>query len=69
MRAGVIDIGSSSIKLLIGEKDKEGIKILESLKNPIPLGKYAFLRGRISQEIINQTIIVLEKYKQKTQYN
>ncbi|MFA5088315.1 MAG: HD domain-containing protein [Candidatus Omnitrophota bacterium] len=64
MRAAVIDIGSNSLKLIIGEKEDNDIKILESLKNVNPLGKYSFFRGRISQELINQTISLLEKYKQ-----
>jgi exopolyphosphatase/guanosine-5'-triphosphate,3'-diphosphate pyrophosphatase len=63
MRAGVIDIGSSSIKLLIGERDGEEVKIIESLKNAISLGKHSFLKGRIPQAIINQTAAVLQKYK------
>ncbi len=64
MRAGVIDIGSSSIKLLIGESHGEDLQVLESLKNVIPLGKHAFLKGRIPQAIINQTAAVLQKYKE-----
>lgn len=64
MRAAVIDIGSSSIKLLIAESQGEDIKIIESLKNVIPLGKHVFLKGRIPQTIINQTAAVLEKYKE-----
>lgn len=63
-RAGVIDIGSSSIKLTIGEAREDDIKILESLKNSVPIGNDTFFKGRISQEIINQTVVVLEKYKQ-----
>jgi len=63
MRAGVIDIGSNSIKLIIGEDSKEEMKILESLKNVVPLGKHTFFKEYISQETINQTISVLEKYK------
>ncbi len=64
MRAAVIDIGSSSIKLIIGEKVDDQIKVLESLKNMVPLGTNAFLKERISQGIINQTIAVIERYKQ-----
>ncbi|MBN1384150.1 MAG: hypothetical protein JW983_04620 [Elusimicrobia bacterium] len=64
MRAGVIDIGSNSIKLSIGELVKKDIKILEHLKNIVPIGKHTFLKGRISQEIINQTVSILGKYKQ-----
>jgi exopolyphosphatase / guanosine-5'-triphosphate,3'-diphosphate pyrophosphatase len=63
MRAGVIDIGSSTIKLLIGESHGEDVKIIESLKNPNSLGKHAFLKGRIPQTVINQTAGVLQKYK------
>jgi exopolyphosphatase / guanosine-5'-triphosphate,3'-diphosphate pyrophosphatase len=63
MRAAIIDIGSSHLQLLIGERDGESIRILESLRNIVPVGAHAFLRGRISQEIINQTIDLLEKYK------
>lgn len=64
MRAGVIDIGSSSTKLLISERHGEDIKIVESLKNVIPLGRHAFLKSRIPQTIINQTASVLQKYKE-----
>lgn len=64
MRAGVIDIGSNSIKLIIGEAEKEDIKVLESLKSVVPIGKHAFFKGSISQETINQTIGVLGKYRQ-----
>jgi exopolyphosphatase/guanosine-5'-triphosphate,3'-diphosphate pyrophosphatase len=63
MRAGVIDIGSNSIKLAIGENSKDEIKILESLKNVVPIGKHTFFKEYMSQETINQTISVLEKYK------
>ncbi len=64
MRWGVIDIGSSSTKLLIGERHGDDIKIIESLKNTVPLGRHAFLKGRIPQGIINQTASVLQKYKE-----
>ena len=63
MRAGVIDIGSNSIKLLIGEKSDKGITVLESLKNIVPIGKSTFFDGYIAQEDINQIIGILEKYK------
>ncbi|MBF0511641.1 MAG: phosphatase, partial [Candidatus Omnitrophica bacterium] len=64
MRAAVIDIGSSTIKLLIAESHGDDVKIIESLKNSVPLGKHVFLKGRIPQTIINQTAAVLLRYKE-----
>jgi len=63
MRAGVIDIGSNSIKLMIGEETGPNVTILESLKNIIPIGRSTFFKGAISQDMINQIVAVLEKYK------
>lgn len=64
-RAGVIDIGTHSIKLFIAEEDNSDIKIIESLKNFVPLGNDTFFKDRISQETINRTVAVLEKYREK----
>ena len=64
-RAGVIDIGTHSIKLLIAEEDGADIKILESLKNVVPLGNDTFFKDRISQETINRVVAILEKYSDK----
>ena len=63
-RAGVIDIGSSSIKLTIGEKIGEDLNVLEFMKSAIPIGAHTFFRQRISQETINQAVRILNKYKQ-----
>lgn len=63
--SGVIDIGTHSIKLFIAEKDESDIKILESLKNVVPLGNDTFFKGRISRETINRTVAILEKYGEK----
>lgn len=63
MRAAVIDIGSSSTKLAIGEKDGNDMRILENLRNVIDIGKNTFYHGRISQGIFDHVISVLENYK------
>lgn len=63
MRAGIIDIGSYSIKMIIGEEVDGRVEVLEALKNIVPIGKPSFLKGVISQDAINLTIQVLEKYK------
>jgi len=62
MRAGVIDIGSNSIKLIVGEGANGNIKVLEFLKNVLPIGRHSLFREQIPQEIINQAIRILEKY-------
>jgi exopolyphosphatase/guanosine-5'-triphosphate,3'-diphosphate pyrophosphatase len=66
VRAAVIDIGSNSIKLAIGEAEagSQDINILEFLKSVVPISKHTFLQGIIPQEVINQTVSILEKYKQ-----
>jgi len=65
LRAAIVDIGTHSIKLLIAEEAESEIKILESLKNVALLGKDVFYKGRFSQEIINRTVAILEKYNEK----
>lgn len=67
MAFGVIDIGSHSIKLLIGEAIEREFIVLESLKNVVSIGSSTFLKGYIAQEPINLTIKILEKYKQTLQ--
>ena len=70
LKAAVLDIGTHSIKLLIGEEHDGDIKILESLKNVVPLGNDTFFQDRIGQETINRTVAILEKYNEKLkEYN
>ena len=64
MPNAIIDIGSRSIKLVIGEKKGDDIVIIESLKNTFSIANDTFLKERISRETINQTVNILEKYKQ-----
>lgn len=63
MRAAIIDIGSNSTKLVIGEDSGQEIKILETLKNITAIGKSTFYKGKISQDIFYDVINVLNKYK------
>jgi exopolyphosphatase/guanosine-5'-triphosphate,3'-diphosphate pyrophosphatase len=63
MLKAVIDIGSNSIKLAIGEPAKGSVKLVEFLKNIIPIGSSSFYKNAISQEAINQTIKILKNYK------
>lgn len=63
MRGAVIDIGSHSIKLIIGETRGERMEILESLKSIVPIANDTFQKGRVSSETVNQAVTVLEKYR------
>ncbi|MBF0217365.1 MAG: HD domain-containing protein [Candidatus Omnitrophica bacterium] len=65
MPKAVIDIGSNSIKLAIGEISGNKVEVIEFLKNIVGLGKSAFYKGVISQEAIQQTVTILRKYKDK----
>ncbi len=64
MRSAVIDIGSGTIRLLVGEQESQNIRMIESLQNPLPLGRSTFLKGGITQDMINQTINILKKYQE-----
>jgi exopolyphosphatase/guanosine-5'-triphosphate,3'-diphosphate pyrophosphatase len=61
-RAAIIDIGSESIRLIVGERKRKELKILELVKNILPIGKDTFYKNMISQASINQTIVILSKY-------
>jgi exopolyphosphatase/guanosine-5'-triphosphate,3'-diphosphate pyrophosphatase len=61
-RAAIIDIGSESIRLIIGERKRKELKILDLLKNILLIGKDTFYTNIISQASINQTIAILQKY-------
>jgi exopolyphosphatase/guanosine-5'-triphosphate,3'-diphosphate pyrophosphatase len=64
-RGGVIDIGTNSVKLVLAERARTDIAILESLKNIVPLGKDLFLHGRIAHDTINRTVTILNDYARK----
>jgi exopolyphosphatase/guanosine-5'-triphosphate,3'-diphosphate pyrophosphatase len=64
LRLALIDIGSSSIRLIIGERRGDEIKILEHPRNALPIGLDTFRKGELSQEITNQTLIRLRRYQE-----
>jgi len=60
-----IDIGSSAIRLDIGEIGPQGdIRLLESLRHGVRLGKDVFARGRIQQDTLRRCIAILKNYAQ-----
>lgn len=62
-KIAAIDIGSSSIRMTIAEVIDKKINILEDLRQHVRLGKDTFYKGRISRSTINETIMILKKYK------
>ena len=62
---GVIDVGSSSIRMAIAEIDGEGtIRLLESLARDTQLGHDTFTRGGIRRATTESCVEVLRSYRQ-----
>lgn len=60
----VIDIGSSALRMIIAEiGTKSEIRYLENLQKPVRLGKDVFTTGKISNEVIRESIEILKNYK------
>ena len=61
---GVIDIGTSAIRLVIAELGpKTEIHYLENLQKPVRFGKDVFTTGRLSNTAIREGIEILKNYK------
>jgi len=60
-----IDIGSSALRLDIGEIGPQGdVRLLESLRHGVRLGKDVFTTGRIQQETLRRCVTILKNYSQ-----
>ena len=58
-----IDIGSSALRLDIGEVGAQGdVKLLESLRQGVRLGKDVFTKGRVEQETLRRCVAILKNY-------
>jgi len=58
-----VDIGSSAIRLDIGEIDAQGgVRVLESLRHGVRLGKDVFVRGRIQQDTLRRCVAILKNF-------
>ncbi len=61
----VIDIGSSSARMVIAELDAKGsIRLLEKLNQTLPLGQDVFSRGRIRRPTQEECVRVLRSFLQ-----
>lgn len=62
--AAVIDVGSTAIRMEIAELSPEsGVRTLESLQQPVHLGKDTFTTGRIQQSTIEECVRILKGYR------
>ena len=58
-----IDIGSSALRLDIGEVGPQGdVKLLESLRHGVRLGKDVFAKGRVQQDTLRRCVAILKNY-------
>ncbi|MCA9686887.1 MAG: Ppx/GppA family phosphatase, partial [Myxococcales bacterium] len=61
---GVIDIGSNSVLLLLGERAEGGaLTIVEDLARVARLSQGVAASGRLHPEAIERTLAVLREYK------
>lgn len=61
----VIDIGSASIRMSVAQIDSAGsIRVLESLKRPVHLGKDTFTSGSIARNTVEECVEVLQGFRQ-----
>ena len=58
-----IDIGSSALRLDIGEVGAQGdVRLLESLRHGVRLGKDVFAKGRVEQDTLRRCLAILKNY-------
>jgi exopolyphosphatase / guanosine-5'-triphosphate,3'-diphosphate pyrophosphatase len=58
-----IDIGSSALRLDIGEVGPQGdVKLLESLRHGVRLGKDVFAKGAVQQDTLRRCVVILKNY-------
>ena len=59
----VIEIASNELRLKIGEKGANSVKVIESISNPLALGKDTFHSGKISFESLEKAAVIINGYK------
>lgn len=59
-----IDIGSNSLKLVIGEGDDSSFKVLFEDRERLRLGSETQRTGRISQELIDRSVEVVKRFRE-----
>lgn len=63
--AGIVDIGSHSVRLDLFEVAGEKHRLLENLIRPLNLGIDVFRHGRVSVPTLNQLVLIMESFRRK----
>lgn len=63
MRKAIVDLGTNTFNLLIGELTDEGLKIIFSTKIPVMLGMGGINEGKISADAYLRAMDALEEFK------
>lgn len=61
-RAAVIDIGSNAIRLIIGERRGHSLRVLESVRTPLALGREAFRTSMVSSDAASSVLATIRRY-------
>mgnify|MGYP003607579729 FL=1 len=62
--AAVIDVGSTAVRMEVAELRPDGtVRVLDSLQQPVHLGKDSFTRGRIQQSTLEECVKILKGYR------
>ncbi len=61
--AAVVDVGSHSVRLAVGERAGERVRVLDMLRRVLPLGRDAFDQGTISAAVTGGVIAILRDYR------
>jgi exopolyphosphatase/guanosine-5'-triphosphate,3'-diphosphate pyrophosphatase len=66
--AAVIDVGSTAIRMEVAELQADGTaRVLDSLQQPVHLGKDTFTKGRILQSTLEECVKILKGYRRVMQ--
>ena len=66
--AAVIDVGSTAIRMEVAELRPDGsFRVLDSLQQPVHLGKDTFTKGRIQQSTLEECVKILKGFRRVMQ--
>lgn len=62
-KVAAIDIGSSSIRMIIAEITNGEIEVVDSVRQTVRLGKDSFYKGKIYRTTIDECVAILSRFK------